>query len=168
MTTDEILERLRPAFEKSAAPYKHKGSALLPLLHVVQDTYGYITPEGQAAVARFLKLGANQVHEAVTFYSLYRTRPAGKYHLQVCRTLSCDLCGAQDLVGMIERKLGLKEKQVTADGMFSLETVECLGCCEQAPALQVNMEPYRGPMTAEAVSELIDQLIAREQGNGRG
>ncbi len=134
----------------------------------MQDTYGYITPEAQAAVAQFLRIGANQVHEAVTFYTLYRQRPAGKYHLQICRTLSCDLCGAQDLVGIVERKLGLRDKQVSPDGLFSLETVECLGCCEMAPALQINLEPYRGPVTAESMVSLIDELTVKERGNGRG
>ncbi len=167
MTSAEVLDRLLPEFEKRAAPYSHKPSALLALLHAVQDAYTWIPPEAEAAVAEFLGVGRNAVHEAVTFYTLYRTRPMGKYHIQVCRTLSCDLCGARDLVGVVHKKLGIGEKQVTADGLFSLETVECLGCCELAPAIQCNQDPFKGPLTAEQMGALIDELTAKEKANGQ-
>jgi len=167
MTTREILEKLTPEFEKRVAPYSHKPSALLALLHAVQDEFGYVVPEAEAAVAEFLGVGRNAVHEAVTFYTLYKTRPMGKHHIQVCRTLSCDLCGARDLVGVVEKKLGIHNHEVTADGLFSLETVECLGCCELAPAIQRNQDPFRGPLTAEQMGALIDELTAKEKANGK-
>jgi len=163
----EVLAELRPEFEKRAAPYSHKPSALLALLHAVQDAYGYVPAEAEAAVAELLGVGRNAVHEAVTFYTLYKTRPMGKYHIQVCRTLSCDLCGARDLVGVVEKKLGIRNHEVTADGLFSLETVECLGCCELAPAIQVSQDPFRGPLTAEQMASLIDEVAAKEQSNGQ-
>lgn len=167
-TTAGILAQLRPEFEKRAAPYSHRPSALLALLHAVQDAYGYVPAEAEAAVAEFLGVGRNAVHEAVTFYTLYKTRPMGKYHIQVCRTLSCDLCGARDLVGVVEKKLGIHHHEVTADGLFSLETVECLGCCELAPALQISQDPFRGPLTAEQMTSLIDELTAKEKATERG
>lgn len=169
MTTEQVFETLRPEFSKRAAPYSYKPSALLALLHAVQDAYGHITPEGEAAVARFLEIGANQVHEAVTFYTLFRQKPCGKHHFQVCRTLSCDLCGGADTVAAIRKKLGgIGPREVTPDGLFSYETVECLGCCELAPAVQVNAEPYRGPVGPEDAERLIDELTAKARGNGRG
>jgi NADH-quinone oxidoreductase subunit E len=162
----EILERLRPEFEKRAAPYSHKPSALLALLHAVQEADGYITGDAEWAVAEFLNVGRNAVHEAVTFYTLYKTKPMGKYHVQVCRTLSCDLCGARDLVGVLQKKCGIGEKQVSADGLFSYETVECLGCCELAPAIQTNEDPFKGPLTAAQMEGLIDELTAKAKANG--
>ncbi len=183
MTPEGVLAELGAEFEKRSAPYAHKPSALLALLNAVQETYGCISPEAGAAVSRFLGVGANRVHEAVTFYSLYGERPRGKYHLRICRTLSCHICGSFDLAEAVERKLGLRPGQVSADGLFSLETVECLGCCEKAPVVQVNLGEYRGPMTAESLSALIDELFGKERrdterrdagrcdaerGNGRG
>lgn len=167
MTTKEFLDALRPEFEKRAAPYSHKPSALLALLHAVQDAYGYIAPEAEAAVAEFLEVGRNAVHEAVTFYTLYKTRPMGRHHIQVCRTLSCDLCGARDLAAVFQKKCGIGEKQVSADGLFSYETVECLGCCELAPAIQVDKDPFAGPLTAAQLEALIDEATAKDRANGR-
>jgi NADH-quinone oxidoreductase subunit E len=166
VTAEEVLERLSPEFEKRAAPYARRTSALLSLLHAVQDAFGYVPPEGEEAVARFLGVGANRVHEAVTFYTLFRRRPAGKYHIQVCRTLSCDLTGGGKVLAALERRLGVTQGQVTPDGLFSFESVECLGCCDKAPALHVNKERFRGPLTEELVEDLLDELRAREGGDG--
>ena len=168
MTADEVLGVLRAEFEKRAAPYPRKSSALLSLLHAVQDEFGYVPPQGEEAVAVFLGVGRSRVREAVDFYSLFRRRPAGKYHIQVCRTLSCDLTGAGEVLGAIERRLGIGEGQVTADGLFSFETVECLGCCDKSPALHVNKEHFRGPMNPESVVYLIEDLAARERNGSRG
>lgn len=165
MTAADVLERMRPEFDRVAAPYTHRPSALLALLHAVQETYGHVSPEGEAAVAEFLGMGRNHVHEAVTFYTLYRRRPYGRHHVQVCRTLSCDVTGAPDLVALLRSKLGVAEREVTPDGLFSWETVECLGCCELAPAVQVNREPFRGPLTAPALASWLDELKAAS-GNG--
>ena len=166
-TAEEVLARMRPFFESAAAPYSHRPSALLALLHAVQDVYGHITPESEIAVSQFLGVGPNRVREAVTFYSLYRQRPAGKFHIKLCRTLSCHICGSADLVGALRRKLGVREGEATADGLFSFETVECLGCCDKAPAVQVNLGSYLGPMTAESLGALIDELRAQEEAAAR-
>ena len=162
MTVDAVLAELKPAFEKAAAPYSHRPSALLALLHVVQEAYGYVSPESEGAVARFLDVGPNRVHEVVTFYTLYRQRPVGKYNIKLCRTLSCHVCGSPDLLNAVKRRLGIGEKEVTADGLFSLETVECLGCCDKSPAVQINYDPYLGPMTPESLEKVIDELVAKE------
>ncbi len=166
VTTEDVLARLAPEFEKRAAPYSSKPSALLALLHAVQEAYGHITPEAEGAVARFLELGANQVHEAVTFYTLYRQRPLGKHHFQICRTLSCDLCGAADLAAVARKRLGVGPREVTPDGLFSWETVECLGCCDKSPVVQENLEPFTGPHSAESFGRMLDDLAAKSRSNG--
>lgn len=167
MSASEVLERLKPEFEKRAAPYTHKPSALLALLHAVQEADGFITPEAEAAVAEFLAVGRNQVHEAVTFYTLFRQKKLGACHVQICRTLSCDLLGAADLAAEARAKTGVGPREATPDGALSWETVECLGCCEKAPAVQVNNEAFQGPMTAASFRALLDQLASRQGSNGR-
>ena len=163
-----VLEKMREEFTKRAAPFAYKPSALLALLHAVQDEYGFISPDGEAAVSEFLGVGANHVHEAVTFYTLYRQKPYGKFHVQVCRTLACDLCGGHDLVKALRDRLKVDQRTPTPDGLFSWETAECLGCCDLAPALQINKEPFRGPMTPADLNRTLDELAAKEKGNGRG
>jgi len=163
LSVDQVLTEMKPFFERAAAPYSHRPSALLAVLHAVQEVYGYVTPESEIAVSQFLGVGPNRVHEAVSFYTLYRQRPAGKFHIKLCRTLSCHICGSADLVGAVERRLGVKEKEVTADGLFSFETVECLGCCDKAPAVQVNLDSYLGPMTPDSLRAMIDELSAQEE-----
>jgi len=159
----EILDRMRPAFERAAAPYARKPSALVAVLHEVQAELGFISPEAEGAVADFLGVGLNAVHEVATFYTLFRVRPGGRHRLKVCRSLSCDLLGARELVEVARAKLGIPEGGTTADGLFSLETVECLGCCDKAPAVQVDLEPFRGPMTPDSMSGLIDRLAGEKR-----
>ncbi len=168
VTGEEVLGRMRPEFERRAGSYAHRPSALLSLLHAVQEEYGRIDSGAEEAVAGFLGIGINVVHEAVTFYSLYRTKNAGKYHIRVCGSISCELCGSRDLAGAVRRKLYLGEKTVTADGLFSLEVVECLGACDLAPAAQINLGPYLGPLTAGRLEVLIDEIAAREKETSGG
>lgn len=162
LSADEILDLIRGEFEEAAAPYSHRESALLAVLHAAQGKFGLISQGMENAVADFLGIGINRVHEAVSFYSLFRTYPVGKYHLRVCRTLSCELCGSAGLLEAIRSRLRIKEGQVTPDGLFSLEAVECLGCCDKSPALQINLGEYIGPLTQKGVLALIDGLIAKE------
>ena len=154
----ETIERLRAGMEKAAAPYSKKESALLAVLHAVQDILGWIPPDAEEAVADYLGVGANRVHEVVSFYSMFRTSPRGIWHLRVCATLSCDICGAGGLVEVIRGKTGLSSGQVTSDGIFSFEEVECLGACDLSPAIQVNEEPAQGPVTPESLGALLDRL----------
>jgi NADH-quinone oxidoreductase subunit E len=164
--TDELLSRLRAGMEEAAAPYGNRESALLAVLHAVQDTLGWIPPEAEEAVADFLGLGRNRIHEAVSFYSMFRTSPRGVWHVRVCGTLSCEICGSSGLVEAVRDILGLSAGQVTPDGMFSFEEVECLGACDLAPAVQVNDEPAQGPMTRESLSGLIKRLRGKGAGDG--
>lgn len=108
-------------------------------------------------IAERLDLQPIEVYEVVTFYSMYFMENIGKYHLQVCRTLSCMLCGAQELTAHLEKKLGIKPGQVTPDGRFRLSEVECLGSCTTAPVLQINFD-YHENLTPEKVDEILEAL----------
>ncbi|HRH36488.1 MAG TPA: NAD(P)H-dependent oxidoreductase subunit E, partial [Catalimonadaceae bacterium] len=115
---------------------KHK-SALLPVLHLAQAEFeGWLSVPAMDLVAQVLELDPIEVYEVASFYSMYNLKPVGKCLLEVCRTSSCWLMGAEDIVHHIEKKLGIKEGETTADGMFTLKTVECLGSCGTAPMMQ--------------------------------
>lgn len=149
--------QLAQEIQAVAARYPTKMAALLPALHKVQGKYGYISPEAEAFVAALLDLPPSHVQGAVTFYTLYRTRPMGRHHLQVCRTLSCALAGNEELIGHLTSKLGIRHGEVTADGRFSLVLVECLGACGYAPMMQVN-DDYHENLTLPKVDALLESM----------
>jgi len=136
---------------------------LLTALYIAQEQKGYLTPEALERVARRLGLPLASVYSTTSFYTLFRTRPVGRYLLQVCRGLSCYLAdGAERLVDYLQRKLGIQVGETTADGLFTLETVQCLASCGTAPAMRVNDELYENLTTAK-VDLLIDELIERAE-----
>lgn len=134
--------------------YEQKRAAILPVLRLYQDHFGYISEEVEREVADYLELPLIDVREVLSFYTLLRRKPAGKTCLNVCRTLSCHLRGSGALVDQWEAKLGIKPGETTADGRFTLEEVECLGACELAPMMQVN-DDYVGPVTGEIVERIV-------------
>ncbi len=153
----ETLERVA----RAVAQYPRPGAALLPVLRLIQDEAGFISPEAELWAAGRLGLSPVRVREAVTFYSMFRRRPAGRTVIEVCRNLSCALAGSEDLVAFLRGRLGLAGgDDTTADGRFTLLTVECLGNCDHAPCLQVDGVD-RGPMTREAAETLIRELEAK-------
>lgn len=133
---------LRKEVEALLARYPKKEAAILPALHLVQRKFGYIPAEGEKFVARVLGVRPVRVREVVTFYTMFSQKPLGKYHLQVCSNLSCTLSGSQGLLDYLREKLGIELGNTTADGRFTLSTVECLGACDQAPCLMVNDDLY--------------------------
>ncbi len=139
------------------AKYPRKRSAMLPMIHLAQLEQGRVSEEAINYIAERLDLQPIEVYEVVTFYSMYFMENIGKYHLQVCRTLSCMLCGAQELTAHLEKKLGIKPGQVTPDGRFRLSEVECLGSCTTAPVLQINFDYYEN-LTPEKVDEILEAL----------
>ena len=139
------------------ARYPKPKAALLPVLWEVQDHKGWIDETAEAWVADRLGVSAAHVHGAVTFYTMYKQRPSGKYHIQICTTLSCMLRGSDELLEHLKRKLALEEGQVTPDGKFSLVRVECLGSCGTAPMFQLN-DDYHEDLTLEKVDRLLDSL----------
>ena len=146
----ELLARIDAAI----AEYPHPESALLAILHLIQQDQGYLSEESQAWAADKLKLPQAFVGGVVTFYTMFRLQPPGRYHLQVCKTLSCRLRGCEEILQHLDQKHGIKEGQVTSDGRFSLVRVECLGSCGTAPMMQVN-DDYHENLTRERVDALL-------------
>ncbi|MCP3998820.1 MAG: NAD(P)H-dependent oxidoreductase subunit E [bacterium] len=150
-----------PEFEKQVdalvAKYPKPKAALLPLLWEVQKSKGWIDGESEVWVAERLGVSPSHVHGVVTFYTMYKQRQLGKYHIQVCTTLSCMLRGCDEMLDHLKGKLGIEPGQVTTDGRFSLVQVECLGSCGTAPMLQLN-DDYHEDLTLEGVDRLLDGL----------
>ena len=132
-------------------------SAVIPMLMYAQDEVGCISHELIEEVARRCKVTPLQVNEVVGFYSMLHSKPLGKYHVQVCTNISCLLTGGEELYEHAQKKLGIGHKEVTADGQFSLEEVECMGACSWAPAIQINYD-FHHNVTAEQLDKLIDGL----------
>jgi len=148
----------------SRYPKGKQKSALLPILHLVQAEFGWVSTPAMDIVAEYLEIQAIEVYEVATFYSMYLLRPQGKYLLEVCRTGPCCLVGAEKIMDYIEEKLGVKEGEVTADGLFSWRGVECLAACGYAPVLQIGPEyTFYENLTNESVDKLIKDL--KEKGN---
>lgn len=136
---------------------KHK-SAVIPVLHLAQAEFdGWLSPAVMDYVAAILKIQPIEVYEVASFYSMFNLKPVGKCLLEVCRTSSCWLMGSEDIVEHLEKKLNIKVGQTTADGMFTIRTVECLGSCGTAPMMQVGAN-YHENLTLEKVDELLDQF----------
>ena len=148
---------------KSRYPEGKQKSALLPVLHLVQAEYGRVSAPAMDKVAEYLKLQPIEVYEVASFYTMYFLRPQGKYVLEVCRTGPCCLVGAEKIMDHIEQKLGVKEGEITPDGLFSWRGVECLAACGFAPVLQIGPEyTFYENLTNDSVDKLISDL--REKG----
>jgi len=152
--TKEDLEQI----EKIKAKFPEVKPATLPVLWVAQNRFGHVEPEVQRLVAKTLDLPEAHVHGVATFYTQYYKEKMGKYVLDVCTCLSCQLCGGYDILHHIEDKLGIKAGETTDDGMFSVQQVECLGACGYAPMLQVTNGKYVNNLTKEKVDGLIEAL----------
>ncbi len=144
-------------------PVGKEKSALLPLLHVAQSEFdGWLSPATMDYVASLLNIKPIEVYEVASFYSMYNLKPVGKCLIEVCRTSPCWLRGAEDIVEHIEKRLNIKDGETSADGMFTLKTVECLGSCGTAPMLQCGANYYEN-LTPEKVDTLIDKLGAADK-----
>lgn len=148
-------------FEDVLTRYPTKRAAILPTLWLAQGEFGYLSSEAVEYVAGLLDLSPATVQGVVTFYTMFATKPMGRFHVQVCTNLSCTLVGARTLVDCLEDRLGVPVGQTTEDGAFSLSEVECLGSCGTAPVVQVN-EEYHERQTPDGVVRLIDRLAAQE------
>jgi NADH-quinone oxidoreductase subunit E len=135
-------------------PEGKQKSAILPIMHIVQKHFGWVSVEAQDIIAEMLKIKPIEVYEVATFYTMFHLHPVGKYVLEVCRTGPCMIRGAEDICKYLEKKLGIKEGEITADGLFTWRTVECLGACGYAPMMQVG-EHYHEYLTPEKLDNLI-------------
>jgi NADH-quinone oxidoreductase subunit E len=156
MSSDSLLEK----YDLLAARYPVKRSALIPILLTTQEELGYLSPDSIRVISDYLKIPEIEVYEVITFYSMLRTKPVGKNHIQVCTNISCLLLGAEGIFEHISKKLRLKEGETTPDGLFSLTEVECLGACCNAPAMQINYK-YHEDLTVSKVDQILDRITQR-------
>ncbi|HET9489187.1 MAG TPA: NADH-quinone oxidoreductase subunit NuoE [Methylomirabilota bacterium] len=137
--------------------YPDARGALLPVLHMAQETFGYVSAEVEAHVAGLFGLSPAQVHEVVTFYTLYFRQRPGRHVISVCHNLSCHLAGAPRILAHVKRRLGIEAGETTDDGRVTLLAVECLCACEHAPVMQVD-DRYEFDLTPERVDRLLTRL----------
>ena len=138
-------------------PEGKQKSALLPLLHLAQEEFGgWLSADTMDYVAELLNITPIEVYEVATFYSMYNLKPVGKYMFEVCQTGPCMVRGCDDIIAYITEKLGIKPGETTADGLFTLKTVECLGACGYAPMMQLG-KFYREHLTKQRVDEIIEE-----------
>ena len=146
-------------FDKLVTIYPVKRSALVPMLLYAQDEIGYVSESAIQEIAKRLDLFDLDVRNVLSYYSMLRTKPAGKYNVQVCTNISCMLRGGYEILDHCKAKLGIGHKQVTPDGQFSLEEVECIGACCWAPAMQVNYD-FHDDLTTVKVDEILATYAA--------
>jgi NADH-quinone oxidoreductase subunit E len=137
--------------------YPDTRGALLPVLHMAQDAFGYVSLEAEEYVASLFDLSPAHVHEVVTFYTLYFREPKGRHVVAVCHNLSCHLAGAPEILAHVKRRLGVDAGETTADGRVTLQAVECLCACEAAPMMQVD-DRYELNLTTAKVDRILEGL----------
>jgi NADH-quinone oxidoreductase subunit E len=152
---------LAARFDKLVTLYPVKRSALIPMLLYAQDEVGYISEPVIQEIAKRLDLFDLDVRSVLSYYSMLRTKPAGKFNIQVCTNISCMLRGGYKILDHCKAKLGIGHRQVTPDGQFSLEEVECIGACCWAPAMQVNYD-FHEDLTPAKVDEVLDDYATRK------
>ena len=144
-------------FEETVNRYPKKEAAMLPVLYLAQQEFGYLGEEAIAYVAKILEQPPARVHGVVSFYTMLNMKPIGCHHIQVCRTLPCALRGAEKITGFLKQKLGIELGQTTADRRFTLSEVECLASCGTAPMMQINDDYYEN-LTEAKVTEILESL----------
>lgn len=157
----EFQEDLISKFDELVKRYPEgrQKSALLPMLHLVQAQFGWLSVTAMDKVASYLKIEPIEVYEVATFYTMFFLQPRGKYVLEVCRTGPCCLVGAERIMKHIENRLGVKENEVTSDGLFSWRGIECVAACGMGPVLQIGPEyTYHEHLTEEGVDQLVESL----------
>lgn len=160
MITEATLARF--AREVAKYPADQKQSAVMACLSIVQQEQGFVSPESEAAVAEYLGMAQIAVHEVTTFYNMYNQQPVGKFKVAVCTNLPCLLRNGYEALQHLEKKLGIKVGETTADGMFTLQQCECLGACADAPVMLVNDRNMCSFMDDQKLDELVDGLRAAE------
>ncbi len=140
-------------------PEDKQKSALIPALHLAQEEWGWLDVPVMDYVAGLLHILPIEVYEVATFYSMFHMKPVGKYVLEICQTGPCMLRGSDQLINHVKQRLGIEAGQTTADGLFTLKTVECLGACGYAPMMQLGKH-YREHLTPEKMDAILDELRA--------
>lgn len=146
-------------------PEGKQKSALLPVLHLAQEEFGgWLSVDTMNYVAELLALQPIEVYEVATFYSMYNLKPVGKYIFEVCHTGPCMLNGSDDIIAYIKQRLNINPGETSADGLFTLKTVECLGACGYAPMMQLG-KFYKEHLTVERVSQIIEECTKKAEQN---
>ncbi len=159
-----ITDSMKGRFEREVAKYPadQKQSAVMACLAIVQQERGHITQQAENAVAAYLGMPPIAVHEVTTFYNMYNQRPVGKYKLNVCTNLPCQLRDGANALHHLEQRLGIKMGETTPDGLFTLQQSECLGACADSPVMLVNDRTMCSFMSTDKLDELIDGLKKAE------
>jgi NADH-quinone oxidoreductase E subunit len=151
----QVAARVKPEADRIIAQYEDSRSALLPVIHRFQSVQGYVSDEAMKQAAEWIGVPLAVVESTVSFYTLFFRRPIGRYMLQVCRNLSCQLAGADQIMKYFRDRLGIGHLETTEDGLFSYEEVECLAACDRAPCMQVNLQ-----FVYDLAPQMIDDILA--------
>lgn len=144
------LQKTSPLFKR----FPRNQSSVIPLLQFLQERQGYISEEGVRAIARYTRTPASQIYGVATFYAQFRFQPRGKHVIRLCQGTACHVQGADALLEHLKEKLGVEEGGTTADGLFTLEVVRCLGCCSLAPVMMIDENTY-GRLTRRTVDKVL-------------
>ncbi len=168
--TPELTDDMRQRFDREVAKYPadQKQSAVMACLTIVQQTRGFVSVESEKQVADYLGMPPIAVHEVTTFYNMYNQQPVGRYKLNVCTNLPCQLRDGQKALDHVCKKLGIEEGGTTADGVFTVQKSECLGACADAPVMLVNDLQMCSFMSNQRLDELLDVLKATPSPTRKG
>ncbi|WP_254229542.1 NADH-quinone oxidoreductase subunit NuoE [Wolbachia pipientis] len=156
--TPDNLSKAKKSIEMY--PKGREGSAVMPLLCLVQEQCGWVPESAMRYVADMLHIPHIRVYEVVNFYTMYNLKPVGKYLIQICRTTPCWLCNSEEVLNTFKKKLGINIGETTKDNLFTLKEVECLGACVNAPVVQINNDFYEN-LTPEKVENIIAELSSK-------
>lgn len=159
-----ISDATKARFAKEVAKYPadQKQSAVMACLSIVQQELGYVSPESEKVIADYLGMAAMAVHEVTTFYNMYNQKPVGKFKLNVCTNLPCQLRDGQKALHHLEHKLGIHMGETTSDGLFTLQQSECLGACADSPVMLVNDRKMCSFMSNDKLDQFVDGIRAAE------
>jgi NADH-quinone oxidoreductase subunit E len=152
-----LLDKHRNAIEHHLSKYPDRRSAVMPLLYIAQEEYGYITPEAMEEVAEIVGVDVTHIKGVIGFYTMYYDQPKGKYLLQICTDLPCALRGAEEFSEHVCQSLGVHPGETTEDGLFTVENVMCLAACDKAPMMQVNFHYYEN-LDLDKANKIIEEL----------
>ena len=153
----QLSEASKKQIEDIFSRYPSKRAATLPIMHIIQKEHGYVSAEAEEFIAGLVEVPPVKIREVLKFYTMFQDKPVGKYHFQVCRTVSCWLRGANGILKHLQDKLQLQSGQTSEDQKFTITEVECLGACEFAPMMQLN-DDYIGPLPPEKLDEVLEKL----------
>ena len=156
MATFEFTPKNEEKFQAYLTRYPNSDSCMLPALWLVQEQENWVSPDAMVYVAQRLEKSPMQVYEVATFYTMFNLKPIGTHHIELCKTLSCMLCGSKDIKDHIKNTIGIEPGQTSKDGLFHLSEVECLGACGGAPMFALDGE-YHEKLTTQKVDELVNK-----------